>query len=1036
MNKINLKTSIIPDDISDGNDVEESENSDVPTSSDDEEEPLPEKSIKIKTDTFTLFSKYLNGDGEFNFDVISKCSAKEISAYLLLLLEYFYNHFNEINFCSEVLYVIYRKTRYTVQSKAAFLDASNELFGQEFLKISKNSNWNDVVMFGALLCKLLPYNKPEYFEITKQLNIWIQELIKCSAEGSEYGIIAFMLIMRRMSKMFNPLNGSYDHLLEVLKILVKDGDSESKKSEITKLLDQVGYVNLDDYESHDVVKYKNETENSQKCKEFENFLNMADENALFNVAMFADILDNEIKCFARKFIEIGIQEPQKMKFLAFIAYRFQQIIFHMRQVAAKVVKSLDQEIEVMKTNNGKGSIDMTNLAKFIGECFMYEDELIPTKSVTNWLSLLSDLGETDAIVMTLKLCGGVYKIVDPKNFDKFCNVIDTSTKVEIDAVCEDFDKIAPDSYLKYQESRRFQPEKDAEKISNFNLFLIQYSRGKNVNFDYLSLYGCKHNNLIDVSNKFIRELVKPNANVIKLAEFFKSFFDFSVKLGKFVVELKDVFLGKIAEMPASHPDEITNVGKLIGELRNLIVIEKYPQDKWLDMIESLEPTKNVKLLEIYLDVLKVMMYNLYMHEEGKYMKYLKDIKAIDTADPKYPRNIKSKVLQIIQNSINKKIDKPSKSIFIKMKFACQFNGIPTDIPASSPTEFDVNDFVKFYFLSASKNPFFADIYLKSRKYLAIGKHGQQFGRVFNQFIVDRFKALTGPDYFDEYEAIPTLKFIILTNSKSIYKEHAVTKFLQNILEIHDFDAHKECLRTLVNMLKVNLRKFLKADSHALFSLFRKVQGKFIKIEDSSADDNEEIEIWHIVDYQCFPKDQSSSNTESIEPSQLAWSFTDNYQEKQKRKQKKVKNSKKSTENVDSLAQNLKTWSKNFNKTQHQGRIAGNLGETRDLSQEAQNLDKNDQNSSEIDQISTETSSQKTNEITTDYRQRKQKKKGKQKEIIEWTVTRDDLKDRDELQKVEMPKIKNRPRNRNRINQDSSQSGCGSSQNDREGKNRN
>ena len=174
----------------------------------------------------TLFSDYLKGDGEFNYEVISKCSAKGISAYLRVLLNYFYKNFNDVKFCSEALYTVFRKSRYTVNGKAAFLTASSELFEKEFAKITKNPSCNDVVMFGALLCEAMPFYKPEHFEITKQLNVWILKLGNCSAEGNECSLIAFMLVLWRLSKIFNPLSGSYDQLLKVLKILLKIGDSE------------------------------------------------------------------------------------------------------------------------------------------------------------------------------------------------------------------------------------------------------------------------------------------------------------------------------------------------------------------------------------------------------------------------------------------------------------------------------------------------------------------------------------------------------------------------------------------------------------------------------------------------------------------------------------------------------------------------------------------------------------------------------------------------------------------------------------------
>ncbi|KAL7013690.1 hypothetical protein ACKWTF_015529 [Chironomus riparius] len=1020
-----------------------------------------EKSPKKQKDLLTLFNDYLIGDGAFNFNVVSITSGEAISSYLRLLLEYFYNHFNEVYFCKEVLYMIHRKSRYTVQGKVAFSDASRELFEQEFSKILNNPRCNDVVMFGALLCELMPYNKPDHFEITKQLNVWIMQLVNCSSEGNENSLIAFMLILWRLSKIFNPLSGSYRQLLKVLRILLKDGDSERKKLEVSKVLDQASYLNLEDYQPLSSVKYKKQTENSPKCKEFEKFITVADDHALFNVAMFTDITDNEIEFCARKFVEVGIQEPQKMKYLAYTANRFQQVITHIRRVAEIVMKSINQEFEVIRKNEGKGSIQVINLAKFIGECYMYEDDLIPASTITKWLSLLSDLGDTGSIVTTLKLCGYIYEARDQKNYEKFMEplgVKGTEVKDEIKRIEKQFNEDDVESYVKYQESRRFQPAQGARMIENFSLFLTELLKDKNVDFDYLSLY--EFNNHI-AAKALMRELARPTTNVIKLAQFFKTFFEFSVKLGKFVINLKSALLNKIADIPVDRPQEMIRVGQMIGELRNLTIIEKYPQDKWLDMIESLKPKKHTKILEIQLEVLKVMMYNLYIHEEGRYMKYLEYIKHIDTSDPKYSPKIKSNILQIIRNSINKKFDKPSKVIFIKMKLGCKFHAFPLNIPDSSPIDFDLHDFVKFYFLTASNNPFFIDNYLKSKKLLSNGQQGRSFGIILNKLIFDRFKSITDTEYFDEHEAISTLQFILSTNSTSIYRENSIATFLQNILEFEDFEAHKDCLRTLVQLLKMaKFNAFARADSRDIFCLFRKVQAKFNKIEDSEAEDDEEVEVWHIVDYQSYPIDQSEP--ESIEPSQLIWQATEKYRENQQKIQKMVENSKKPSQNVDSLAQNFKDWTKNFHQIQNSGRSSRQLYETQydqnapSLNQNESNLIKNDQKSAKTDQnlvqecqksdnlalnfsslsqnsrrlaqnaqksFRNDQNSQNSSQVSTNYTKRSQRiDKRSQKPKIEWNVTRDDLKERSDLRNDDLPNIRKRFDHKSPLYQGSSHSG--------------
>lgn len=705
--------------------------------------------------------------------------------------------------------------------------------------------------------------------------------------------------------------------------------------------------------------------------------------------MFTDITDNEIEFFARKFVDVGIQEPKKINFLVYTAYRFQQIVSHIRRMEEEIVKNLDEEIEFMRKNEGKGTIELLNFAKFIGESYFYELELIPSKTLTNWLSLLTELGETDLIFTTLMLCGGLYKARDRENFDKFFEPLGdlrAVVKNEMKRVCEQFDINHMDTYIKYQESRRYQPTDSAKMIANFSLFLSEFSRDTTVNFDFLSLYEFKYFDTINATKSVIREIANPAANAIKVAEFFKSFFEFSVKLGKFIVELKAALQTKIAEMPIDRPDEMIRVGKLIGELRNLTIIEKYPQDKWLDMIESLKPFKNIKIMEIHLEVLKVMMYNLYIHEEDKYMTYLKSIKVIDTSDSKYPQKIKSKVLQIIHNSIPKKFDKSAKFSFIRMKSGSRFDGIPKDIPESSSTDFDIHDFVKFYFLSATNNPYCIENYLKSRKFLSFGQQGWRFGVIFNKFILERFGAITDPVYFDEHEAATILKFILQSNSMSIFTENSIATFLQNIIEFEDFDRHRECLRTLVRMiLKARFNLLPRDNSRAIFCLWRKVQTKFVKFEDSGEENgSDEVEIWHLVDYQACIDNFGSTKSVSNDLSHLVWSFTENYEANQQKSQNQVEKGTKQAANIDSLAQNFKDWTQNFHKIQYSGRKVQKNVEPHDflddknLTEDGHNSTKSNLNLVKTDQIFTESSQkwaridQSSNKITENLQEKAQK----------------------------------------------------------------
>lgn len=751
-----------------------------------------------------------------------------------------------------------------------------------------------------------------------------------------------------------------------------------------------------------------ETKNSAKCKYIKEFLSSDDEETLFDINQLAFITPNEIKYFAKEFIKIIIQKPHKIRFFAATAYRIQKTISIVQKIATDVREDIEKEIKIFKNNDGKSTISIINLAKFIGEISIHMG-LVPTELLTSWLKLLSEMGETIALTTTLKVNGWFYKLRQPKKFEKFhktLGIFASEVDEEVAKVSEVFKNIEDldsEDITKYKKSRHFQPAVGARIIEDLELFLSEISKDKNVGYNFQKLFDHKNFYSFNARKPFLRELSKPSANVIKLAQFLKTFFTISSNVATFIRELKGELDNKTAQMPVDHPQEMICIGKFISELRNLTVTDKLPQDKWTCMIESLQPSKDNKILEIHLEVLKVMMFNLYMYDGDKHRKFVDYIQSIDISDQNCTPKIKSKVLQISQNLIHKTLSKASKSLLFRIKSGYRLDSLPYDIPDTSPIDFDLNDFVKLFFVNATMNRYFMDNFLKSMKILTRGSRGQAFDNLLYSLAMDRYKNMLNPDYFDEDDAIATLQFVLLFYPQNFFGQHSFTTFFENILTFEEFEAHKNCFKVLLRMIKNDtmFRDFLKRKDQdsKVFKLFRKIQVKLIDLKDSARDENEEVEIWHIVNYQGYEDEQDSSISE---PSQLAWSFTENYKENQEKMQIILEDSKKSDQKVDILAQKLEDYSKSCQEPQNSRFESKNDAKSQIPQKSAFRI-----------QILPETPRYSSPE-TSYSRQYQNYDRRNQNTQIEWNITRDNLKDRSDLKNADSKIF------RNQSNDDNSQ----------------
>jgi hypothetical protein len=159
-------------------------------------------------------------------DGFSKLSIKKLNRCLDTWIKSFYKNFDELNIHRDIFSIIYQDTRQTSQSVMNFSAACVQLCTTQSRKITKNENWNEIVMFGAVLCELALIHHENGSLITRKLNFWINEIVKAALIGNENGLIAFMLILNRLIKnrdVFDQINRGY---FKILRTLLEDGDFE------------------------------------------------------------------------------------------------------------------------------------------------------------------------------------------------------------------------------------------------------------------------------------------------------------------------------------------------------------------------------------------------------------------------------------------------------------------------------------------------------------------------------------------------------------------------------------------------------------------------------------------------------------------------------------------------------------------------------------------------------------------------------------------------------------------------------------------
>lgn len=149
---------------------------------------------------------------------------KKLTTCIHQLVSNLYLNFDMLNIHRDILFVISEDKRQSSRFMVDFSTSFGRISRQEIKKILSNKGWDEIVMFGALLCELAvaDHEKSEIFR--KELNFWINELIKSTLGGNENGLIAFMLILNRMIKnttAFEQIDRKY---FKILRTLLSDDD--------------------------------------------------------------------------------------------------------------------------------------------------------------------------------------------------------------------------------------------------------------------------------------------------------------------------------------------------------------------------------------------------------------------------------------------------------------------------------------------------------------------------------------------------------------------------------------------------------------------------------------------------------------------------------------------------------------------------------------------------------------------------------------------------------------------------------------------
>ncbi|KAL7013522.1 hypothetical protein ACKWTF_015441 [Chironomus riparius] len=812
-------------------------------------------------------------------------------------------NFDKLNFHRDVISMIFEDARQTNRSEMNFSTAFGRLCRQQIHNIWSDQKWNDIVMFGALLCELIVVYHKESTLFMLELNIWIQEIIKSALSGNDNGLIAYMLILNRLitrKDVFDQINRQY---FKILRTLIGNFDYQSKLQTIVSCL----ITNVDSFNKNDVAtaidkskptvrskrlkvpkhmivddaEYLEEVQISKKCKAFEKYLKSTSKGINDYCSFFSDATNNEIEYFSRIFIDHAIENPKEIKILGSIASKYQNALLRVRRLIKDTVKGLEGEFETLKRAGNADSVKVGNLGKLLGELYVSEKPIITAEFMTSFLTFLTDNGDITTIASTLKLCGYFYKSKNQNHFDNFMESINVFRSI----IEDEFVDLSENYENKEQicKSRLFMPADSVKKLSSLEMVITNVSENKSVSYNY-ELTGILHMNYKRLIKLVINSLKKPDANVIELAKFLKSLHDFTYKIGNFVKRLKVNLELRVLDMSTDNLQEIKILGMFIAELKNLNVTSNESQKLWLEKAKSLDPIENFEVMEIYVDVVKAMLVNIQIHEYEKVekiQKFLLDFnKSLESTDNEVTIRIKSKIAQILQNIVIKKVDSSTSDLLFKIRHGQRTEGLPKEMPESDPNELDVQDFAKIFYINAISNHLFTVNFTNSLKFLKTGSKGEKFIQNLRDMLSSNlFPNIYSPDFCESDEAQGTFELILQLFKEGVLMDLEIISFLQVIYELENLKKYKDYASKFADDLYLlvvrgtrrNARKF----SHNLTKYIERVQQKLkeldvedVEVEDpfknvEGQDDEEENAELKLKEDECDKEESSDDQVMDI-----------------------------------------------------------------------------------------------------------------------------------------------------------------------------
>jgi len=582
----------------------------------------------------------------------------------------------------------------------------------------------------------------------------------------------------------------------------------------------------------DDSEYLEEVATSQRCKDFDDYLKSKPKGDNDCCDFFSDATNNELEYFARKFIDFGVENPKEIKILGYIASKYKTALLKIKKFINDVVKSLEGEFEEMEQEKITNALKIDNFGKLIGELYVSDQQIISPEFMTQFLTFLMNNGKFSTLSSTLELCGYFSIKENQEYLGTLMKSVDFREKFgdKVKTNPEDFED--KDEIYK---SRLFKPAESAKQFRNFETMLFSIAENMSVSYNY-ELFG-----MLDINTKklvafIIDTLRKPDANVIKIAKFFKSFNDFSYKIGGFIQKLMKNLDMKVLDMSVDNLQEMRNLGKFIAELKNLGVTTNDSQKMWLEKVKTLDIDENFEVMEVYIDVLKPMLINIQVHEYDillKIRKYIQDIN--NSLEPSYSEiitRIKSKIAQILQNIVAKRTGAASSELFFKIRLGHKIDGLPTDMPEKHPRIFDVQDFAKIFYINAISHDLFTQNYANSIQVLKSGPKGATFIHSLKDTLyANSFPNLFFPKFCESDEAPGTFDFIVHLFNEDVIPESAIISFLQVILELKDLENYKNyASRFLENLQSIAHGRNNKRFSQNLRSCIAKVQSKLKKLD--------------------------------------------------------------------------------------------------------------------------------------------------------------------------------------------------------------